>query len=784
MNRRILLGAVVIAAGLFFTAHFLRGCMDLPEMIFTARAHPDSPYAEFVRGRIGIVQPSYYRADLYVAYRNLAGGGFSTEEQSALAPGKSNSRAWDHASEVQNSAKEWLEARNRIPGIAVRKDMSWGWSGPYRLASNHGYSFPAYLNCNHDAFRNAVSTLEARTAKLGLESRFVRDWVAAQDEVFANCQQGEHIPSPALPDAPALIRADRDYQIAAAYFYAGNFEAAENAFRKIAEDNGSPWSGIAPYLAARCLIRRATVGREDDKPDLAALAQAEAQLKDILAHSAPTGPDAAAERMLEFVEARLHPQQRVLELSAQLMKKHAAETLPQDLHDYTFLLDKLLNQQTIDPSTVEHTQRDTFDELAGLRSRDDLTDWILTFQLDAPKAFDHAMEKWRQTHSQAWLLVALSKVAAHNPSAPELISAGQKILPASPGYVWASFHVFRLMAQSGNRREARNGVQGFLAKNRANLPRSALNLFMALATALAKNLGEFLAYSQRVPIEGGATGFYYGAAQNEAGPRFDADSAAVLNRMMSISELAKVAKDDALGTVLRRQAAMATWTRAVLLNRDNAAISLVPLLERLLPEAKPYLDVFRAAPSPEARRFSAAYFLLKFPGFRPYITGTLRSTPPDRVDDLHENWWDKTGPCGLEWEFYDPTAQQAGQANAGTPWTPLGPALRPIYPEGKVPAPEFLGHAQLVDTKRELDQMYSLPSAPAYLTAQTLAWAQTHADDSRVPEALHRAVMAARYGCAGKETSPLSRRAFDLLHRRYPNNPWTKKTKYWYGNPR
>lgn len=49
------------------------------------------------------------------------------------------------------------------------------------------------------------------------------------------------------------------------------------------------------------------------------------------------------------------------------------------------------------------------------------------------------------------------------------------------------------------------------------------------------------------------------------------------------------------------------------------------------------------------------------------------------------------------------------------------------------------------------------------------------------PEALHRVVEATHYGPAdGKKSKEYSKQAFDILHRRYPNSEWTKKTKYWY----
>jgi hypothetical protein len=61
-----------------------------------------------------------------------------------------------------------------------------------------------------------------------------------------------------------------------------------------------------------------------------------------------------------------------------------------------------------------------------------------------------------------------------------------------------------------------------------------------------------------------------------------------------------------------------------------------------------------------------------------------------------------------------------------------------------------------------------------------VAWATRNPSDPRVPEALHLAVNATRYGCTDKQTGKWSKAAYDFLHRRYPNNAWTKRTPYWF----
>jgi len=54
------------------------------ETVFVHTVHPDFPLAHFASGRLGMVQPTYARSYLYVAYRYLEGAPFTPDEQKAL----------------------------------------------------------------------------------------------------------------------------------------------------------------------------------------------------------------------------------------------------------------------------------------------------------------------------------------------------------------------------------------------------------------------------------------------------------------------------------------------------------------------------------------------------------------------------------------------------------------------------------------------------------------------------------------------------------------------------
>src|SRR5439155_1431526 len=79
---------------------------------------------------------------------------------------------------------------------------------PYKTITGNSY-YMAFVNCNDDAFVNAAKTLEDRIRRAGAQSAAVKDWVAAQDQVFANCSGGPAIPASLGGEATPFAQADR-----------------------------------------------------------------------------------------------------------------------------------------------------------------------------------------------------------------------------------------------------------------------------------------------------------------------------------------------------------------------------------------------------------------------------------------------------------------------------------------------------------------------------------------------------------------------------------------------
>src|SRR5262249_30595784 len=256
------------------------------------------PIERFAAGRVGVLQPSYARSYLYVAYRYLNGSGFTPAEQRALTKFWQDRLISRYSREDEDWTKAWLEARHKV----VTQDPE---SISVYRSREKPNEYENYLNCQKDAFDNAIATLSERIAKYGADSPAMKTWVAAQDQVFSNCGGGSVIPEQLPSDADALLRADRAYQIAAAHFYAGHLDEARKAFEAIAADTNSPWQRNAVYLIARTLVRKGSLGPAEQKQE--SLSTAEAQLLKILADNKLSSLHAASTRLLNLVRLRLHP---------------------------------------------------------------------------------------------------------------------------------------------------------------------------------------------------------------------------------------------------------------------------------------------------------------------------------------------------------------------------------------------------------------------------------------------------------------------------------------------
>ncbi len=703
---------------------------------FVPRALPGVPLQKFLAGDIGILQGSFLHFYQFIAYRHWTGLGLNPDERAALPSG----RFATSDARPETGLEVWTRTRDEIrPGSPIRDYET------YRKILGEGWN--SYLNCTDHAFRTAAETLGSRVAKFGPDSREVKLWLDAQDQVFSNCGAGETIPESLPPDVDPLIRADRDYQIAAAYFYAGEFDEAARRFEAIARDTSSPWSVWGTYLAARCDIRKGNLARSYNEFDGDLLRSAQSRLQEVLRDPRLQPVHEAAKGLLDYLRLRLDPADRMRELSLILTTPNTGERIRQAWIDYDYLLDR--------------GQKVPLDDL-GL--------WMTVLRGQPAEALakeddsrEIALRRWRDTGTVHWLFAALSLADAKWPPAGQLNEAAAQVPPGDPAYLGISFHRIRLALENGQTDAARRDLDTLLENPDLEIPAGSRNQFLAQRFSVSRSLDEALRFAARRPLSLSFVG-------SEQGPEWylDEDALDLFNRELPLSMLEESVHKEILPEEIRWELALSVWLRAALTGQTATALRLAGPVQEWWPELAGDLKAYRESQTPEERNFALTYLLLRHPGLRPHLRESLhRRGPLSRIDNLRENWWCRISPgVPLHASVYWGRQDSSGR----------------VYSEADeiLPAPTFLTQAQREAAQKEFSRISEIPSGPSYLCRQTLEWAESHRQDPRVPEALHLAVRATRYGCEDQDNTRWSRRAFRFLHRHYPETPWAKTTKYYY----
>jgi hypothetical protein len=748
MKRRALLAVVLMASLLpYLGPRLAQACAPVFAVaVFHYKRHPDLPRDRFIRGNLGVIQPTWARSYLVLSYRYLAGVGLDDSERDQVRDyfKDRDTQWWDRTG--NDWPARWKKLRDRVPGIA-HPDLPELTAGQYAFdeATN---SFT--LNCAEDAYRTAVYTLADRTRRFGLRSAAVRDWTAAQNAVFANCGRGETvIPAPAAAGLPPLIQADRAYQTAAAYFYAGDDAEARRRFAAIGEDAQSPWSTISRYLVVRTLVRASEKGIE---PELIGEGQAN------LADPKLASIHSITANLLDRSGVKQHDLTYFHLLGNLLARRGEGAGLRDALWNYTQLYDHFLGES--DPNPPYPADRSDKPADPAPFAANSLSLWIFHMQRSVPASPGATVALWQRTKSLPWLVAALTHATPTSAATPGLLEAAQAAPESSPAYFSIRYHLNRLRIESGDRQAAREEIDRLLASPK--LDASSASRFRDLRLLAAPSLADFLQFAVRRPLlitdtediaEVPLSNQHWEyewlhqiiAEHAPDQPRLSEDAAQLVNRELP-----------------QRLLAEAALTRAMLLEQDAEplAAQLAVVDAKLAPYTKPYLDAATAADG----RFAAAFLLLHQPEAHPYVgAGISRETAPGRLDSYRDNWW-----CPLE---RAPAIQHAGY------WQGRFEESRRQAPPG---APAFLSRADSAEAAAEIRSLSRQPSSVDFLGGIVLGFAGGHPDDPRVPEALHLVVRGARVSCAGRESWKTTRAAFRMLHARYPKTSWARKTPTWW----
>jgi hypothetical protein len=729
------------------------GCAFGIETLFSYSNHPDFPLRKYAAGQLGIIRPTYARSYLVVAYRCLTGRPLTPEEQNSLVSLWNYRMTTVYDDDCPAGADQWLQARKAVPG-ATRID---------RIATARAVisdePWQTYCNCQSSAFKAAASRLKDYVTRYGADSQVVKDWLQAQDAVFSNCGRDDYsdkpipanIPAPLPDSATHEARQDRAYQMASAQFYSQQFDAAQKSFEAISQDAASPYRTMSGYLAVRAMIRQATLAKELNK---ALLWRASERIQQLLGDPSYVSLKSDLSDLDSFIAARIAPEKHQGELAAQLAQNITAS----NMREYTKTLDLILGDDGIEPVVS------TYEKLPESVKEPDLTDWVMTMQTHGKASDEHAIAMWKQTQSLPWLVAAISRVKAGSPDAQSILAAAGKVPLSSPAR-WMLFYYTNQLNIAGKKLpQARADLDRVLLSPPATLPLSAANLLRAQRLTIAQNLSEFVRFGIQKPACLCMTGGIEGVPDDvetiektgvtpDTEPLFTQTAGYVLDRKLPLSALRQLARDQKIPTKLRAHIAWTAWVRAVLVGDDASARDLAIAMRPFNRRKTGLIDEYLSATTSEGRKFAANLLMLKFSSAAPNAYwGQLNE---DAYGDASGWWW---GP--------KPVSEYGDSLEDGLPFEQLDPL--------------FLTKAQQAQSSLEVKKLATVPTAPNYLARNVLAYARNHPTDPRVPEALHCAVKATRYGATDDATSPLSRQLFVLLHTRYKASPWTKKTPYWY----
>jgi hypothetical protein len=730
---------------LFVTASVLACGPFISDLLPVETVRPGDLNGYAYRGEIGVVRPHFARRYLVQAYRRMTG----------QEPLRAVGRMKPFYDEAEREAhQQWTELHVRVdgktPGIGIDRNI-----GDYQFI----------VNCLGSAYAAAAKTLTERMGRYGPASAEVRDWLAAQDRVFENCT-GERLvlPEPAPAGADAFVRGDRNYQIAAAYFYAMQYDEAVRRFRQIGADQTSPWRPYGHYLAARALLRQGTTTKELDR---ARLSEAEAEFRGVLQDAGASFLHASARGLLDRIALRANPTERLRVLSAALSTRDVGD---QELRDYESLMDAALGDTTV-------LDYEAIPDRGALAATSDMNDWILVMQALGPSASARALAKWKQTNALPWLAAALWKVPVGTSDVPSLVQAAARIEESSPAYYTIAFLRVRLLALSDRNDEARAVLAGLPASPGlyGKAPDGeTFNLISALRFRLARSLDELLAAAPRSVVgnrEGAWNDAEYGAPpKGLQDPVFDDDAGQVFSTRLPLDHLVSAAKSSALPARLRLRVASAAFTRAWLLNRFDQALAVAPVLRQLSPSLAADMRQFETAATAQNRHIAGLRLVLRTPGLHASVKGIEDDEDYSHKELSREfdhvfrrNWW-----CGRDDERGSPAADGDSQV------------MQFLYPGDVVPYPAFLSKAEIAAVEAERDAIGRLGPAPNYLAAEAVKWARARPSDLDAAEALAHAVEGTRWGCTNDETTRMSRAAFQALHQLFPKTEWARKTKYWY----
>lgn len=792
MNRssRFILATALSVLFMLFASSISRasGGGDESPPEFNSPWGPVRPLSELATGSLGVVEGSWWRKPLLLAWYRLNGENLPAGALEAFQYGDRLGKA----SDVTLAIQAWLTEANAVaPDLAPNIRL---WATSDLPAGNRWDSF---LNCPNAAWEQARKTLADRIIKWGSSTPATRDWIAAQHRVFARCPLGpshyredlhpeqrmsmeraqrHFLPEMNLadppPGAPLLLAQDRAYQRAAALLYEGHYAEAEAAFSAIAQDTASPWREWGEYEALRARFRALQVTPSAYSPndaceapecvkareDYLTLRQREAarlradlnRALDSARESGGGGPDEIGRLrdLYSLVAARLDPSLRFRELAAELKRPGIdAPSFQKAAVDYLHLHRQFPPSEPLgewlsglidgrDPSgTSCKTGATPGKIIRGTLTQEE--EFCLRLQWS-----QESLERFQsQPRQHAWLFSAAVLAERGDPHLKTLLKALSDVPENHPGATTFMLHRLRL----SSRDEALPLAAVLMKRPDVLADYSARNRVREYRLLHASNLEEFWADGLR---EAG-TAFDRDTLLQSA-PVYpstppilgwDIDTKWILNYEFPHAALMETAIRSGWPAHERGVVANMAWVRAQLRKDAVSAREAVAVMVKL------------EFQEDQMKR------LLAIKDDRAFLLESGVIAQGAKID----------GTCHLA----------APKSDAYTPdyEEPVGNLKQQLGQFAK----RILSIKEYEAWRQERDAFDALPDLTSVWMQNVLDFAEHFPADARVPGLLRDAVYSTHLNwCADESAGQLSKKAFELLKRKYPKSEAARLTKYWF----
>lgn len=618
--------------------------------------------------------------------------------------------------QIESYSKKWLELNNEI-------DQN-----------------EPYYPCTEDAARFAVEQFELKEKKYNNEN--FKTWLDNQNLVFKNCHSQE-LTLPLLPNQDDIdLNKDYDYQTAASYFYKSDYDKAIDAFTKISKDEQSPYQDISNYLIFRTLFhkKRDEGGNSNDFINKfnaeKTLIEKSQYAKDIYA-------------LNNYFTSRDEPRKRIYQLLDKLINEEFVEN---DLDELRYLKNIRHEYFRADiESSVDHP----------------FIIWMSVWG-NGRITFSQTVNLWQQHKTLPWLMLVCEKITREDlPVKDEIINALKQITVGQPGYTMAQQYLAKLALISGDYLTSKQITEDML--NNKDLVLYEQNLFKYLHSFTAKSYETFLNDILTTKVIDNSQ--YYNDPENVAYIK-DFDNLSFNNIQQVPVELLIKASNYDLPLYLKQRFIAASFARYVVLDDMLKVDELIPKLIELIPELQ---EDFQLLGNMKDKQKSLFGFLSKKNKQKALLAHLIIMRYPSLNIYVNNYQWRR----GMKNQTYT-----SGIANFGNNW--FGGVSY-----NKAPfSTNFLNKEQKQQAQAELKDIEKNLKGGAvdYFCNKAIDAYKIKSD--LAPEMLHRCVHMSRYSrlpvslyddnYSRAVVPSSSKKAFDILHKNFKNNIFTKKTPYHY----